>query len=137
MAHQEATSVVAAPLEAVESGLREIESWPAFVIGVARVQRTGPDRYRFTLNDGTRPRDVDVAVTRHPREHRTTWRSLGGPACRGEWRLAKVDDGHTRVHLTLSADPTGFFEGLAEMLGSSRDTAACDLQRLEEHLLHS
>jgi uncharacterized membrane protein len=76
-----------------------------------------------------------MAVTPHPGEHRIVWRSLRGPACRGEWRLVPVDEGHTRVRLTIATDPATFAQGLAEMLSPSKDTAACDLQRLEAYLL--
>jgi uncharacterized membrane protein len=134
MAQQEASTIVPVPLATVEARLRQVERWPEFLIGLQHAAKTGPDRYRFTLNDGARPREVDVAVVRHARDHRTLWRSLSGPSCRGEWRLTPVDAAHTRVQLTLAVDPAGFFQGLAEMLGTSKDTAACDLQQLEAFL---
>jgi hypothetical protein len=41
---------------------------------------------------------------------------------------------HTRVQLTLTAEPAGFLAGLSEMIGATTPAAVIDLQRLESHL---
>jgi uncharacterized membrane protein len=132
--HQEASAVVAAPLVVVETELRDVERWSQFLIGVEEVTKTGHDRYVFTVKDGSRLRNVPVAVVCHLREHRISWRALEGARFEGELRLAVADDGHTRVGLVMTAEPSGFLAGLADMLGSSKSTAALDLQRLDTYL---
>jgi uncharacterized membrane protein len=132
MTHQEAVSVVAAPLEAVERRLRDVTNWPQFLLGLDEVTETSFCRYCFTVRDGRSTRVVDVAVTPHAREHRTVWRALAGPRFDGEIRLAAVDEGHTRVSLSLTAEPAGFLAGLSDMVRMSHTTTAMlDLQRLE------
>lgn len=131
MTHQQAVSVVPAPVETVERRLRDVGDWPHFLLGLERVVETSFGRYTFTLKDGPRSRDVDVAVVAHPGEHRMVWHALAGPRFDGEVRLTPVDEGHTRVSLSLTADPAGFLAGLSDFIRSPQTTAALDLQRLE------
>jgi uncharacterized membrane protein len=136
MAHQEATSVVPFPIDLVMERLRDVESWPRFLEGLEQATKTAHNRYLLLVRSGSTTREVNAAVTEHPREHRFSWKSLGGgPSYDGELRLHVVDEQHTRVTLRFTAEPAGFRAGLAEMVGtSSNDTAEIDLRRLEEHL---
>jgi uncharacterized membrane protein len=134
MAHQEATSVVPLPLAAVYERLRDVESWPMFIEGLELVTKTAHQRYRMVVRSGRTAREVSAAVLDHPKEHRFSWRSLGGPRYDGEIRLSAIDDRLTRIKLTFTADPVGFMAGISEMFGTSNDTAQIDMRRLEEHL---
>jgi uncharacterized membrane protein len=138
MTHQQAVSVVGAPLDVVESRLRDVGHWPEFLLGLERVTETSFGRYTFAVKDGSRIRDVDVAVVAHPREHRIVWHALAGPRFDGEIRLSTVDARHTKVSLSLTAEPAGFLAGLSEMVSgsgsASHSTATLDLQRLERLL---
>lgn len=132
MTHQQAVSVIPAPLEVVERRVRDVASWPEFLLGLEAVTETSFGRYRFLVQDGASTREVDVAVVAHPGEHRVVWHSLGGGArFDGEVRMKPVDAGHTRVSISRTADPAGFLSGLAEFVRSRTTTAVLDLQRLE------
>jgi uncharacterized membrane protein len=131
MTHQQAVSVVPAPLEIVERTLRDVDGWAQFLLGVERVVPTSFGRYTFTVKDGAKTRDVDVSVVAHPGEHRMVWHALAGPRFDGEVRLTPVDDRHTRVTLSLTADPAGFLSGLSDFIRSPGTTASLDLARLE------
>jgi uncharacterized membrane protein len=131
MTHQQAVSVVPAPLGIVERTLRDVGDWPQFLLGVERVVATSFGRYTFTVKDGNATRNVDVAVVAHPGEHRMVWHALAGPRFDGEVRLTAVDDRHTRVTLSLTADPAGFLSALSDFIRSPETTASLDLARLE------
>ncbi|HEY6797331.1 MAG TPA: SRPBCC family protein [Kineosporiaceae bacterium] len=132
MTHQQALSVLASPLAVVEDAVRDVDRWPEFLLGLERVTRTSFGRYTFVVRDATTTREVAVAVTAHPAEHRFVWHALRGPRFDGEIRLAAVDASHTTVHLSLTADPAGFLAGLGELARiSDTSTALLDLQRLE------
>lgn len=130
MTHQRAVSVVTAPLETIERRLRDVGSWPQFLLGLESVTETSFNRYRFVVKDAAKTREVDVAVVVHPGEHRIVWHSLGGARFNGEIRLTALDARHTRVSLALTADPAGFLAGLSEFI-RSQTTAMLNLQRLE------
>ncbi|WP_088289112.1 SRPBCC family protein [Kineosporia sp. A_224] len=138
MTRQEASSVVDLPVEHVYARLSAVEEWPRFLTGVRSVRRTSFERFVFTVTGGVdgpgRTRDVEVAVGHHPKEHRIAWHALAGPAFDGELRMAEAGPGHTRVALTLVAEPTGFIAGVSEMVGATSPAAVLDVQRLEELL---
>lgn len=131
LTHQQAVSVVPAPLEMVERRLRDVGDWARFLVGVEQVVETSFGRYTFTVKDGTKTRDVQAAVVAHPGEHRIVWHALAGPRFDGEVRLTPVDAQHTRVSLSLVADPAGFLAALSDLIHSPQTTATLDLQRLE------
>lgn len=134
MTHQSASRVVTAPLATVERQLRDVESWPAFLVGVDRIGKTSHERYLFRLHDGRRLREVRMLVRAHPREHRFSWKVLEGPAFNGTLHLTPTGYGWTRVNLTLTTHPSGLWAGLAEMVGPTRDRAVVDLNRLQDHV---
>lgn len=134
MTHQEATAVVNLPVTEVEARLREISSWPRFVVGLDDVVKTAHERYTFVVHDAGGTREVPVCAIPHPREHRISWKALAGPAFDGEFRLHPENERQTSVTVTLVAEPAGFLNGLSDMLRASSTTAELVLQRLEEFL---
>jgi hypothetical protein len=131
VARQQATSVVAVPLDEVEVRLREVTRWPEFLIGLETAEQTGFERYRFTVTEGGRRRVIPVCVVPHPAEHRISWKALEGPRYIGDLRLHAVDDRHTKVELTMIVDPAGFAAGFREIVGDRHQTVVLDLQRLD------
>ena len=117
MARQEASIVVAVPLEAVEARLADVSRWPEFLAGLESVEPAGFERFRFTIAGRGRQRTLPVCVVPHAAEHRISWRALEGPRYIGELRLRAVDDRHTRVDLTMIVDPDGLRDGLREIVG--------------------
>jgi len=131
MTHQKAESVIAAPLDAVERQLRDVGSWPKFLVGLEKVTEHSFERYQFVVTDDDGTRELDVAVVAHPGEHRMLWHALSGPKFEGDVRLHVVDAKHTRVVLSLTAEPKGFLAGLGDLVHAKGSAAAVDLQRLD------
>lgn len=134
MSHQEATTIIPQPLAAVEERLRNVETWPQFLIGLILATKTAHERYRMVVRSGRTKREINAAVHHDLRDHRFTWKALEGPRYEGEIRLAEVDEEHTRVRLVFTSDPVGFTAGIQEMFSGSNDLANVDLARLEGHL---
>lgn len=134
MTHQEASAVVSLPVAEVDTRLREISSWPRFVVGLEDVVKTAHERYTFSVRDGDGLREVPVFAIPHPREHRVSWKALSGPAFDGEFRLRPENERQTRITLTMTAEPAGFLSGLSDMVQSRSSTAELVLHRLEEFL---
>lgn len=134
MTHQEATAVVNLPMAEVEVRLREISSWPRFVVGLEDVVKTAHERYTFVVREPGGTHDVPVCAIPHPREHRISWKALAGPAFDGEFRLHPENERQTGITLTLVAEPAGFLAGLSDMIRSGSSTAEVILQRLDKYL---
>lgn len=134
MTHQEASAVVTFPLATVQEALHDVESWPAFIVGVTQVTKTAHERYVFRHAAGSRVRDIPTVVRLNHKEHCFTWRAVTGPRFEGCLRLSAVDAGRTRVTLSLTTQPEGFLANLTEMVASSRAEAVLDLHRMEAFL---
>jgi hypothetical protein len=135
MTHQEASAVVSLPVSAVDMGLREISSWPLFMVGLQDVVKVAHARYVFVVRDGDSIREVPVCAVWHPREHRVSWKALSGPAFDGEFRLHRENERRTRITVSLVAEPAGLLAGLSDMVHPhAASTAQLILQKLEAHL---
>jgi uncharacterized membrane protein len=134
MRTQEATSVLAAPIDEVEGRLADVTQWSAFLVGLEGVERLGHERYRFRLADGNDHRDAVVCVRHGHAGHRFAWHSLSGPTYRGVIQLTAPDTEHTAVRLSLTSHPGSLRAGLADMVMARPSQAAIDLHRLEKKL---
>jgi uncharacterized membrane protein len=131
MSRQESTSVVRAPLPTVESRLSHVEDWPKFLVGLASVDKLAHGRYRFHVTQGDETFGLPIAVTLDAHDHRLAWHCLEGAKWDGELKMSAVDPHHTKVHLVTVTEPRGFVANVAEWIGSPKDEATLDLQRLE------
>ena len=136
MTYQEATTVVTAPLAAVERRLGDVESWTGFLVGVDQIRKLSHERYLFQLAGLDGAREVRVAVRAHLHTHRVVWRALGTMMFGGAIHLESVVGGWTKVTLSLTTQPDGFLANLTDMVASSNAQAAIDVQRLQDHLTH-
>lgn len=135
MTHQEASAVVSFPMSTVDTRLREIGSWPQFVVGLQNVIKVAHQRYTFVVRDGDGTRKVPVCVVLHPREHRVSWKALSGPAFDGEFRFQQENERQVRIMVSLVAAPSGFLAGLSDMVHPHvTSTAQLILQKLETYL---
>jgi hypothetical protein len=134
MTHQEASAVVTLPLAAVQEALHDVESWSAFLVGVTQVTKTAHERYTFRITRGNRERDIPAVVRLNHKDHCFTWRSVTGPRFEGCLRLGAVDAGRTRVTLSLTSQPEGFFANMSEMVALSPPEVTPDVGRMEAYL---
>jgi hypothetical protein len=133
----EATAVISASVDELEDRLSDVQSWPAFLVGLDAVEPLGYERYLFRLSEGPGRRDRRAALVcvRHFRgSHRFSWKALGGPVYSGCLQLTALDDRHTAVRLSISSHPATFRAGMAEMVMPQASRAVHDLQKLEEHV---
>jgi len=137
MRQQQATTVVPLPLAAVETRLRDVESWSQFLLGIESIKFTSFERYLFTLADGRDHREIKTVVKLRYKDHCFAWHPVSGSGVRGTLKLAPLDDRHTEVTLTVASMPPDLRAGVAEMMMPSSSTAQCDVRLLEKHLLES
>jgi|GEM_PF-6260530 len=134
MASQQASAIVNMSLDKVEARLRDIATWPRFLIGLESVAQLAHERYRFQVKQGKRLYEVDVSLYTRPREHRFAWRALSGPRWDGELRLSPEGERRTRIRLSLRVEPRGMAAVWAEMVSGSEAHAVMDMYRLQDVL---
>jgi uncharacterized membrane protein len=131
MTHQEASAVVAVPLETLQEALRHVEDWTTFIAGVTKITKRAHERYVFELADGSRAREVAAVVRHNHRDHCFTWHAISGPKFDGCLRLTAVDGRCTRVSLELTEHPAGFVANVTDMVAHNRGHAMLDIQRFQ------
>lgn len=131
MTRQESTSVVRSPMAKVESRLSHVEEWPEFLVGLSSVEKVAYGRYRFHVTQGSETFEIPVAVNNDLHDHRVVWHCLEGPRWDGELKMSEVDPKHTKIHLITTTEPRGFTANVTEWVGTPKDEATLDLQRLE------
>jgi uncharacterized membrane protein len=134
MASQQASAIVNMPLDEVQARLRDVETWPQFLIGLESITRLAHERYRLGVREGKRQYDVDVCLFARPREHRFAWRALARPRWDGELRLSAEGERRTRVRLSLQVEPRGRAAVWSEMVSGTDSHALLDMYRLQDVL---
>ena len=134
MASQQASAIVNMPLDEVEACLRDVQTWPQFLIGLESITRLAHERYRLGVRQGKRQYDVDVCLFARPREHRFAWRALARPRWDGEMRLSAEGERRTRVRLTLQVEPRGRAAVWSELVSGGESHALLDMYRLQDVL---
>jgi hypothetical protein len=128
------STVVPLPLSVVESNLRDLSSWPAFLGGVEWIERTAYEQYVFGVREGRRIHEIPVAAHWAMRDHRVTWKELSGRPWRGELNLVALNGRRTRVQLSLDAQPRSWSASISQLLGAPGHDLDADLGRLTDRL---
>jgi hypothetical protein len=90
MASQQASAIVNMPLDEVQARLRDVQTWPGFLIGLESITRLAHERYRLGVREGKRQYDVDVCLFARPREHRFAWWGLARARWDSELRRGRA-----------------------------------------------
>jgi hypothetical protein len=133
MVHQQDDVTVAVPLPTVERLLREVERWTAFLPLVSGIERTGHERYLFTLA-GTGA-GLPMVCRVHPREHRVAWQSLSPGLWSGTLRLRALGPDHTVIRVSSALQRSGLLADAAEAVHADAAPVLVDCGRLTEHVL--
>ena len=133
MTHQVASAVVSVPLETLQQGLRNVEDWTSFIVGVRNITKRAHERYVFELVDGSSTREVPTVVRHNHKDHCFSWHAVSGPRFEGTLKLTAIDSHRTRLTLDLTAHPHGFMASVTDMVAHNRSQAALDIQRLQSY----
>jgi hypothetical protein len=132
MVHQHDDITIAVPLPIVQQLLREVEHWTAFLPLVDAIERTGHERYLFTLAGAGAGLPMVCRV--HPREHRVAWQSLPPGQWSGTLRLRALGPDHTVIRVSSALQRTGLLADAAEAVHADAVPVLVDCGRLTDHL---
>lgn len=130
------------PVERVAAVLREPQRYPAFVLGLLRVEPVGTpvgaigDRYAIELDGGRITVGATVEITAWG-ERQVRWSGVEGLRHELAWVLTPVGD-HTRVRLRFGLELAGPLRGIVERfaLHAARRYAIASLEALRHHCEH-
>lgn len=109
---------VNAPLRTVYNQWTQFEEFPRFMPAVKAVQQVDDTHLHWSARFwGGIDEEWDAEITEQDPDRRISWRSTSGARNAGTVLFEPIDEGHTRVRLTMAYDPDGFVENAGDMLG--------------------
>ncbi|MEU2335418.1 SRPBCC family protein [Streptomyces sp. NPDC006654] len=126
---------VGVPLHTAYNQWTQFEDFPNFMEGVEEVRQVDDRHNHWTTSIGGVRREFDTEIVDQLPDDRITWRTTDGDTRqRGTVRFESLDDGHTRVELTMDVEPSGLAEKGADALGLIDRRVKGDLRRFKEFI---
>ena len=102
--------------------------------GVEEVRQLDDATLEWHANIGGVERSWEARITEQEPDHVIAWQSVEGTQNSGRVEFQPLDDGHTRVDLTMFHEPEGAMENIGEALGIVERRAEGDLERFKEFI---
>ncbi|MEU2778562.1 SRPBCC family protein [Streptomyces sp. NPDC007162] len=126
---------VGVPLHTAYNQWTQFEDFPNFMEGVEEVRQVDDRHNHWTTSIGGVRREFDTEIVDQLPDDRITWRTTDGDTRqRGTVRFEPLDDGHTRVELTMDVEPSGLAEKGADALGMIDRRVKGDLRRFKDFI---
>ena len=125
---------VDAPLQAVYNQWTQFEEFPRFMQGVEEVRQLTDTRLFWKAEIWGKAAEWEAEIYEQIPDQRIAWRSVTGHPNAGAVSFQAVDEGRTRVTLTMSYEPLGALEKIADALGIVTGRVEGDLKRFREFI---
>ncbi|WP_333774638.1 SRPBCC family protein [Streptomyces sp. IBSBF 3136] len=123
------------PVHTAYNQWTQFEDFPNFMEGVEEVRQLDDRHNHWTTKIGGVRREFDTEIVDQLPDDRITWRAVDGDTQqRGSVRFERLDDGHTRVELTMEIEPSGIAEKSGDMLGVIDRRVKGDLHRFKDYI---
>jgi uncharacterized membrane protein len=118
---------VRVPVSVAYGQWTQFESFPEFMEGIERVEQHGDASVHWVAEIAGEQREWDAEIVEQHPEEIVAWKAHGGSGPDGQVVFDELDDGGTRVSLTMSYEPEGTKQGLGSAMG-------LDARRVKAHL---
>ena len=129
------TFEINAPVRAVYNQWTQFEQFPRFMDGVKEVRQMDETHLHWKASVAGKEKEWDAEIVEQVPDQRIAWRSTSGAANAGTVRFEQVNQGRSRVHLTMEYEPKGFIENVGDAIGMvdrKVDKAVEDFKRIIE-----
>lgn len=125
---------VNAPLSAVYNQWTQLEEFPRFMQGVEEVRQLTDKRMFWKAEIWGKAAEWEAEIFEQVPDQRIAWKSVTGHPNAGAVTFASLGENQTRVTLTLSYQPLGVVEKIADALGIVTARVQGDLERFREFI---
>ena len=123
---------VAAPVRTAYNQWTRFESFPRFMEGVKEVRQLDDKHLQWRAEIGGKEAAWEAEIVEQVPDRRIAWRSTAGTPIAGTVLFEPVDEGHTRIMLTMEYEPQGLTESVGSALGFDDRKVEADLKRFKE-----
>jgi uncharacterized membrane protein len=120
------------PVRTAYNQWTQFETFPRFMEGVKEVRQLDDKRLEWRAEIGGKEEAWEAEIVEQVPDRKIAWRSVSGTPNAGSVMFEPVDDGHTRIMLTMEYEPQGLTESVGSALGFDDRKIAGDLKRFKE-----
>jgi uncharacterized membrane protein len=125
---------VRVPVRMAYNQWTQFESFPRFMEGVVRVERTQSTLTHWVTRSGGVTREFDAEILEQRPDERLVWRSLDTPRHSGTVTFRSLGDDLTQVTLEIDFSPQGLMERAGDAVGMVRRRVHADLTCFKEFI---
>ncbi|QMU77172.1 SRPBCC family protein [Streptacidiphilus sp. PB12-B1b] len=126
---------VAVPVHTAYNQWTLFEEFPRFMEGVEEIVQIDDRHSHWRTKVAGASREFDTEIIDQLPDERIAWRTVGGEASqRGLVTFQRLDDGHTKVNLTMDFEPEGMVEKAGDMLGVVDRRVKGDMKRFKSFI---
>ena len=123
---------VAVPARTAYDQWTQFETFPQFMEGVKEVRQLDDKHLAWRAEIGGKEESWEAEIVEQIPDQRISWRSVSGTPTSGTVLFEPIDDGRTRITLTMEYEPQGLTESLGSALGFDDRRVKGDLERFKE-----
>jgi uncharacterized membrane protein len=123
---------LAVPVRTAYNQWTQFETFPNFMEGVKEVRQLDDTHLAWRAEIGGKEESWEAEIVEEVPDQKIAWRSTSGAPNAGTVVFAPVDDGHTRIMLTMEYQPQGLTENIGSALGFDERRVKGDLERFKE-----
>jgi uncharacterized membrane protein len=120
------------PVRTAYNQWTQFETFPRFMDGVKEVHQLDDKRLEWRAEIGGKEEAWEAEIVEQVPDRKIAWRSVSGTPNAGSVMFEPVDDGHTRIMLTMEYEPQGLTESVGSALGFDDRKIEGDLKRFKE-----
>lgn len=125
---------VKVPVRVAYDQWTQFESFPQFMDNVESVTQLGDDRLHWVATVAGKRTEWDAKITQQEPDQRIAWTSTTGATNAGAVDFHRIDDGTTRVNLTMDIEPDGVIESVGDAVGVPSHIVKGDLDRFKSFI---
>jgi uncharacterized membrane protein len=123
---------VAVPVRMAYNRWTQFETFPQFMEGVREVSQLDDKRLLWRAEIGGQEETWEAEIVEQVPDRKIAWRSISGTPTAGTVLFEPLDDGHSRIMLTMEYEPQGLTESIGSALGFDDRKVGGDLKRFKE-----
>jgi len=125
---------VEVPLRTAYNQWTQFEEFPRFMEGVEEVRQLTPTLTHWRTKIAGVTREFDAEIIDQIPDRRIAWHSLEGPDQTGLVTFQRLDEGRTRVELTMEFNPQSVAEKIGDATNLVERRVEGDLRRFKEFI---
>ena len=134
MSRIESSIDVDVPVRVAYDQWTQFEEFPRFMDGVESVKQLDDTHLHWVARIAGIRKEWDAEITQQEPDQRVAWNSTSGADNAGAVDFHRIDDGRTRITLTMDIEPDGVIESVGDAVGVPDRQVEGDLKRFKEFI---